>query len=126
MLNIESLFGRIIVGSSTYQYTKFGQSNSSTGPAVVAEGSAKPETSYSGTLYTDSVQTIAHWTKMSEQFLADDQNLVSIINEDMTYSLNKVIDSQLLTGTGSGQLKGLSAAGNYTDYSTAAGLASGD
>ena len=65
-------------------------------------------------------------TKVTEQMLQDDANLVSFINDDLAYQLNLVIDHQIAQGTGSGQLKGLNQSGNYTDYITPAGLESGD
>lgn len=128
VLNIESLFGRLTVGGSAYQYVKYGYTttDTATGPAVVAEGAAKPEANYAGTIKTGTVKTIAAWTKLTEQMIADDANIVSFINADMQYQLNKVIDYQLVRGTGSGQLKGLNQSGNYTDYITGSGFTTGD
>ena len=128
ILNIESLFGRLTVGGSAYQYVKYGYTttDTATGPAVVAEGAAKPEANYAGTIQTGTVKTIAAWTKLTEQMIADDANIVSFINADMQYQLNKVIDYQLVRGTGSGQLKGLNQSGNYTDYITGSGFTTGD
>lgn len=128
VLNIESLFGHISVSGSAYQYVKYGYTTTetATGPAVVAEGAAKPEANYTGTIVSGAVKTIAAWTKVTEQMMQDDANLVSFINDDLRYQLNKVIDQQIVTGTGSGQLTGLNQSGNYYDYITGAGLASGD
>lgn len=128
VLNIESLFGRLTVGGSAYQYVKYGftTTETATGPAVVAEGAAKPEANYAGTIQTGTVKTIAAWTKLTEQMIADDANIVSFINADMQYQLNKVIDYQLVRGTGSGQLKGLNQSGNYHDYITGSGFTTGD
>lgn len=128
VLNIESLFGRVIIDSSAYQYVKYGYTTTltATGPAVVSEGSAKPESNYTGSIETGTIKTLAHWTKMTEQMIADNQNIVSFINQDMQYQLNKIIDAQIVNGTGSGQLKGLSASGNYYDYITGAGIETGD
>ena len=128
VLNIESLFGHISVSGSAYQYVKYGYTTTgtATGPAVVAEGAAKPEANYTGTIVSGAVKTIAAWTKITEQMMQDDANLVSFINDDLRYQLNKVIDQQIVTGTGSGQLTGLNQSGNYYDYITGAGLESGD
>ena len=129
-LVIESLFSRAVVSGSAYKYIKFdntiGTSETATGPAVVAEMAKKPETAYSGSLVLGSVDTVAHLTKLTEQFMEDDSNLVSTINDDMIYELNKKVDYELLNGSGSGELGGLTLAGNYTDYTSLAGLASGD
>lgn len=128
VLAIESLFGKINIDVNAYQYIKYGfvTTQTATGPAVVSEGSAKPESNYSGSIETGTIKTLAHWTKMTEQMIADNGNIVTFINDDMQYQLNKVIDAQIVNGTGSGQLKGLSASGNYTDYITGAGIDTGD
>lgn len=128
VLAIESLFGKINIDVNAYQYIKYGftTTGTATGPAVVSEGSAKPESNYSGTIETGTIKTLAHWTKMTEQMIADNGNIVTFINDDMQYQLNKVIDAQIVNGSGSGQLKGLSASDNYTDYITGAGIDTGD
>lgn len=128
VLAIESLFGKINIDVNAYQYIKYGftTTGTATGPAVVSEGSAKPESNYSGSIETGTIKTLAHWTKMTEQMIADNGNIVTFINDDMQYQLNKVIDAQIVNGSGSGQLKGLSASGNYTDYITGAGIDTGD
>lgn len=128
VLNIESLFGKINISANAYQYVKYGYKTTltATGPAVVAEGSAKPESNYGGSIETGTIKTLAHWTKMTEQMIADDANIVSFINADMQYQLDKVIDAQIVNGSGSGELKGLSASNNYTDYITGAGIETGD
>lgn len=128
VLAIESLFGKINIDVNAYQYIKYGFTTTltATGPAVVSEGSAKPESNYSGTIKTGTIKTLAHWTKMTEQMIADNSNIVTFINDDMQYQLNKVIDAQIVNGSGSGQLDGLSASGNYTDYITGAGIDTGD
>lgn len=128
VLAIESLFGKINIDVNAYQYIKYGFTTTltATGPAVVSEGSAKPESNYSGSIETGTIKTLAHWTKMTEQMIADNENIVTFINDDMQYQLNKVIDAQIVNGSGSGQLKGLSASGNYTDYITGAGIDTGD
>lgn len=128
VLNIESLFGHISVSGSAYQYVKYGYTTTetATGPAVTAEGAAKPEANYTGTIVSGAVKTVAAWTKVTEQMMQDDANLVSFINDDLRYQLNKVIDQQIVTGNGSGQLTGLNQSNNYYDYITGAGLVSGD
>ena len=49
--------------------------------------------------------------------IADNANIVQVINDDLPYQLDKVIDYQILRGDGTGvNLKGLNQSGNYTDY----------
>lgn len=128
VLNIESLFPHITIDTGSYQYIKMVRANTvtATGPGVTAEGAAKPESNYSGSIKTGTIETIATWIKMTEQMIADDANIVTFINDDLRQQLNEVIEAQMVTGTGSGQLTGMTASGNYTDYTSAAGLVTGD
>ena len=128
VLSIESLFGHIQINSGAYQYVKYGYktTETATGPAITAEGSAKPEANYGGSIVNGAVSTMAVWTKMTEQMMQDNANLVSFIDDDLRYQLNKKIDAEIVTGNGSGQLKGLNQSGQYADYITPAGLVSGD
>ena len=129
VLNIESLFGHINVESNSYEFVRyaFATTETATGPASVAEGAAKPESNYGGTIHVGTIKTIAHWTKLTEQMIADNANIVSFINDDMKYQLDKVVDYQIIRGSGSSnQFSGLNKSGNYYDYITPAGIASGD
>ena len=129
VLNMESLFGHISVETNSYEFIKYGftTTETATGPASVAEGAAKPESNFGGTINVGTIKTIAHWTKLTEQMIADNANIVSFINDDMKYQLDKVVDYQIIRGTGSSnQMKGLNQSGNYHDYITGAGIATGD
>lgn len=128
VLNIESLFPHITVDSGSYQYVKIVRKTTltATGPAVTAEGAAKPESNWESTIQTGVVQTIAGWVKMTEQMLEDNANIATFINDDLQREINEKVEAQIVNGSGSGELSGLTASGNYTDYSTAADLKSGD
>ena len=128
VLNIESLFPHITVDSGSYQYVKIVRKTTltATGPAVTAEGAAKPESNWESTIKTGVVQTIAGWVKMTEQMLEDNANIATFINDDLQREINEKVEAQIVNGSGSGELSGLTASDNYTDYSSAAGLASGD
>lgn len=128
VLNIESLFPHITVDSGSYQYVKIVRKTTltATGPAVTAEGSAKPESNWESTIKTGVIQTIAGWVKMTEQMLEDNANIATFINDDLKREIDEKVEAQIVNGSGSGELSGLTASGNYTDYSSAAGLASGD
>ena len=128
VLNIESLFPHISIDSGSYQYVKVGRSPTltATGPAVTAEGNAKPESNYSGAIETGTIKTVATWIKMTEQMIADNNNIVTYINDDLRAQVNEKIESEIVKGTGSGELKGITASGNYTDYTSAADLQTGD
>jgi hypothetical protein len=52
--------------------------------AVVAEGAAKPESTYSEALVNGVLDTIAHWTQISRQALEDEGRVRSIIDGKLT------------------------------------------
>lgn len=118
-LNIANLFGRIQISTNSYEYVRYNYKTTvtATGPAPVAEGAAKPESNYGGTIQTGTIKTLATWTKLTEQMIADNANIVSFINDDLPYQLDKVIEYQILRGNGSsGNFSGLNQSGNYVDY----------
>ncbi len=118
-LNIADLFGRIQIASNSYEFIRYAYktTGTATGPAPVAEGAAKPESNYGGTIQTGTIKTMATWTKLTEQMIADDSNIVNFINDDLPYQLAKVIEYQILRGDGSsGNFSGLDQSGNYHDY----------
>lgn len=116
-LLVESLIPHVAVNTSAVEYLKGSSFNN--GAGVVAEGAAKPETTFGFSLATASVVTVAHWTKITEQLAADAPAVEAYINSKMLYGLALTVDRQLVTGTGTGQLSGLLKAGNFTDYSSA-------
>lgn len=121
VLNIANLFGRIQINTNSYEFVRYNYKTTltATGPASVAEGAAKPESNYGGTIQTGTIKTLATWTKLTEQMIADNANIVSFINDDLPYQLDKVIEYQILRGSGSsGEFSGLNQSGNYTDYIT--------
>lgn len=122
-LLVESLIPHVAVNTSAVEYLK--GSSFTNGAAVVAEGSAKPETTFGFSLATASVVTVAHWTKITEQLAADAPAVEAYINSKMLYGLALTVDRQLVTGTGSGQLSGLLKSGNFTDYSSAVTVPTG-
>lgn len=121
VLNIANLFGRIQINTNSYEFVRYNYKTTltATGPASVAEGAAKPESNYGGTIQTGTIKTLATWTKLTEQMIADNANIVSFINDDLPYQLDKVIEYQILRGSGSnGEFSGLNQSGNFTDYIT--------
>lgn len=117
-LVIEGLIPHIPVTSSSVQYLK--NSAFTNGAKVVAEGTAKPESTFQFKLATANVETIAHYTKITEQLAQDAPAVQAFINAKMIYGLQLKIDEQLVNGTGaeSSQLTGLLDTTNSTDYST--------
>lgn len=86
--------------------------------AVVAEGAAKPQSTFTLDLVTANVRTIAHWMKASRQVLDDIPLLRSYIDGRLRYGLMYAEEAELLTGDGTGQhLLGLLP--QATDFDTA-------
>lgn len=89
--------------------------------APVAEGATKPQSELQTEDATATVRTIAHWMRASVQILADAPGLRSMIDQRLRYGLAYVEETQLLTGSGSGQnLSGLIT--NATAYSAPGSL----
>lgn len=121
ILNIENLFSHAPITENTFLYMPL----TVTGNAgFIAEGSAKPETTFGVTAKTGQVKTIATWTKVSEQLFADKSQLINILDNNLTHTVDVTVQNQLISGDGSGEnLSGISKTGNYTDYVTSSGTA---
>lgn len=90
--------------------------------AETAEGDTKPESDITFELAEAPVRTIAHWLKLSKQVREDAPALASYVDTRLRYGVDLRIDTQLLTGNGSGQnISGLLDNGNYTAFSPTAG-----
>ena len=121
ILNIENLFSHAPITENTFLYMPL----TVTGNAgFIAEGSAKPETTFNVTAKTGQVKTIATWTKVSEQLFADKSQLINILDNNLTHTVDVTVQNQLISGDGTGEnLSGISKTGNYTDYATGSGTA---
>ena len=121
ILNIENLFAHAPITENTFLYMPL----TVTGNAgFIAEGSAKPETTFNVTAKTGQVKTIATWTKVSEQLFADKSQLINILDNNLTHTVDVTVQNQLISGDGLGEnLSGISKVGNFTDYVTGSGTA---
>lgn len=121
ILNIENLFAHAPIADNTFLYMPL----TVTGNAgFIAEGSAKPETTFKVDAKTGQVKTIATWTKVSEQLFADKSQLINILDNNLTHAVDVTVQNQLISGDGLGEnLSGISKVGNFTDYVTGAGTA---
>ena len=124
-LVIESLIPHIPVTAGSMSMVK--ETSFTNNAAVVAEAGSKPESTFEFEKYNVNIETVAHWTKISEQLAADAPAVQAFINTRMQYGLQNKIDQQLVTGSGtSGELAGFLKSGNYTDYSSAITVDTGD
>lgn len=115
VLTIESLLSAIPTTSNAIEFTKEGSFTNNA--AETAEGAAKPESSLTFALVNQPVSTVAHWVKISKQLAADNAALAAYINNRMTYGVNRKVETQLVTGAGTGALlSGMMKTGNYTPH----------
>ena len=124
-LVIESLIPHIPVTAGSMSMVK--ETSFTNNAAVVAEGGNKPESTFEFEKYNVNIETVAHWTKISEQLAADAPAVQAFINTRMQYGLQNKVDAQIISGTGSsGQLGGFLKSGNHNDYSTDINIETGD
>lgn len=71
--------------------------------AVVSEGSQKPKSDITFEMITEVVRTLAHLQDISLQMLDDVDFIQSYITGRMLYALKLLEETQLLTGSGTGQ-----------------------
>lgn len=90
--------------------------------AEVAEAAAKPESAITFEPYDVTIQTIAHFIKVSNQLLADAPAVAAYIDTRLRDGLAQRVDRQLLLGTGvTPQLSGLTDAGNFVAFTATSG-----
>jgi len=118
-MTIRALLAQGQTNSNSIEYDK--EKLFTNAAAPVAEGAAKPQSEIQFEDATAPVRTIAHWMRASVQILADAPGLRSIIDQRLRYGLAYVEETQILTGSGSGQnLSGLIT--NATAYSAPGSL----
>lgn len=114
-LTIRQLFRAIPVSSNAvYSLREASWTNDA---AEVSQGAAKAESDLTMEQYNVTIQTVAHWIKVSNQLLADAPAVVAYIDTRLRDGLAQRIDAQLLNGNGtSPNLSGITDSGNYTAY----------
>lgn len=91
--------------------------------ARVAENAAKPESVFAAAVTKYPVEKIATFIVFSEEILDDMPGLIGYITTQWIEKLKRVEDTQLLYGTGSSQLYGLTAkATAYVDNNASAAI----
>lgn len=79
-----------------------------TGADPVVEGELKPETTFDFQDAEVVASTIAHWTKIRRQQLADAPQLESVIRSRLAWGVMRRLEGQVIAGDGTGQnLKGI-------------------
>ncbi len=118
-LMIADLFAQGTTNSLTVRYI---QEDSFTNAATaVAEGAAKPESTLNVSEVDATVRKIAVWTKVTDEMLADFDQISSYINARLAYMVQGLEDNHLLNGTGNtNQIKGIL---QFTGIQTVSGAA---
>lgn len=88
----------------------------------IAEATAKPESAITFEPYNVTIETIAHFIKVSNQLLADAPAVAAYIDTRLRDGLAQRVDRQLLLGTGvTPLLSGLTDAGNFVAFTATSG-----
>lgn len=106
MLMVADLFSQGTTNALTVRYI---QEDSYTQAATaVAEAGTKPEATLNVSEVDATVRKIAVWTKVTDEMLADFEQMSSYINSRLGYMVQALEDNHLLNGTGSNnQIKGV-------------------
>lgn len=114
-LYIADLFAQGATGADTIRYI---QEQTYTNAATrVAEGSAKPEATLDVGIVNATVEKTAVWLKVTDEMLSDFQQMQSFVNNRLGYMIQALEDQQLLSGSGTNQIKGVL---NFTGLQTLA------
>lgn len=100
-LTVRSLITPGRTSSNAIEFVK--ETGFTNAAAMVAETTAKPESTMKFELETTNVRTLAHWVLASKQILDDVPQLQSYIDGRLRYGLAYVEENQLLLGDGTGQ-----------------------
>lgn len=118
-LRVASLVSQGRTGSDLVSYRK--QTLRTDATAMVAEAGTYPESAFGWTKATAQVKKVGHVTNISEEALADADQLQTEIDTEMRYGIDLEVETQVLLGDGTGEnLDGLVP--NATAFAAAAGL----
>lgn len=114
-LTVRSVIPEIPV--STDAVNALRESAWSSSAAETAQGALKPESTITFEQYNVSIETIAHWIKVSNRLLADAPAIAAYINTRLRDGLAQRVDNQLINGNGtSPNISGLTDSGNFTAF----------
>jgi HK97 family phage major capsid protein/HK97 family phage prohead protease len=104
-LYISQLFSQGATGADTIRYIiEDAYTNAAT---RVAEGGTKPAATLDVSVVNATVEKTAVTVKVTDEMLSDFQQMQSFVNNRLGYMVQALEDQQLLTGTGSSQIKGV-------------------
>ena len=119
-LTVLDLIDRQSISSNTVSWVQ--EVAAPGGAAEVAQGAAKPESTWDVELKEETAATIAHWIDIARQALEDETMLQGYINGRMVYGVEKRLNAQVLNGNGTApNLRGIlntTGIGAYTGLAT--------
>ena len=89
------------ISSNLWEWVQ--QANAEGAPAMTAEGAAKAQIDFELVLASAAVRKVTAYIKVSKEMLDDIPLMESEINQELSERINLTIDSQLLSGDGTGQ-----------------------
>lgn len=107
-INVLDLVPRLQTSSDIVEYVR--EDTFTNNAAMVAEASAttgtsgtKPESVLAYSTQTSAVRTLAHWIPVTNKMLADAPAIRGIINSRLLMGLTLTLETQILTGDGTGE-----------------------
>jgi HK97 family phage major capsid protein len=118
-MTVLDLISRTTTTSDTIEYVQESAATNAAAPtaeatATTGTSGTKPEGAISYTTQTSPVRTIAWWIPITNRMLADAPALRGIIDQRLLLGLNLTLESQVITGDGTGE--------NLTGINSATGL----
>ena len=89
------------ISSNLWEWVQ--QANAEGAPAMTAEGAAKAQIDFELVLASAAVRKVTAYIKVSKEMLDDIPLMQSEINQELSERINLTIDTQLLSGDGTGQ-----------------------
>ena len=107
-INVLDIIPRLQTDSDTIEYVRedtFTNAAAMTAEATATTGTSgsKPESTLAYSPQTSPVRTLAHWIPVTNKTLSDAPQIRGIINSRLLLGLTLVLESQMLTGDGTGE-----------------------
>ena len=111
--SVAAIFPADVIDAVSRVYFRFSAAASQA--AVVAEGSGKPESTPNTEQVTVTPQVVGHFGKFTRQLLLNAPNFLDQYIGEFVAGLNLAVDQGLVSGTGTGELHGISTAAGINE-----------
>lgn len=107
-ITVMDLIPRLTTSSDTVEYvreTTFTNNAAMTAEATATTGTSglKPESALAYAVSTETVRTLSHWIPVTNRMLDDAPAIRGIVNGRLLLGLDLVLETNILTGAGSGE-----------------------